>query len=257
MKSLGSMCSAQNPLQVGPVDAEIGCAEPGAVGAVVRDRKRRDAAAVAPSAPDQFARFAGLDRDRLETAEAIEFRVALAESATAAPISRSSDACSYTSTSSPRRRRASASVKPPMPPPTTPMQIRGAVMEFRARLARPSRVSAQATMQEALSQIHSLARAFKFSETVPPVGVSVPARAQKLSPETSMVTLGRAPGQAIRSHLLGARSAWWIGARGSEPGGPWRRRRPWSRPPEWAGEGSASWEQILDKNRNKCITGYG
>ena len=39
MKSLGSISSAQNPLQVGPVDAEIGRAEPGAVGAAFRDRK--------------------------------------------------------------------------------------------------------------------------------------------------------------------------------------------------------------------------
>ena len=46
-------------------------------------------------------------------------RVPLADSATAAPISRSSSACSYTSQAIPRSRRASARTSPPIPPPTT------------------------------------------------------------------------------------------------------------------------------------------
>jgi hypothetical protein len=72
VQPLWSMRSAQNPLQVGPVDAEKGRAKSGAIGAAFRDGKRRDTVAVTPSAPDQFARFAGLGRDRLETAEAME-----------------------------------------------------------------------------------------------------------------------------------------------------------------------------------------
>lgn len=85
---------AEHPLQVGAVYAEVRRAEPPPIDAAQRHRVRRGALSGAPVPPDQLGRLRGDGGDRVEAAGRSISRVPLADSATAAPISRSSTACS-------------------------------------------------------------------------------------------------------------------------------------------------------------------
>ena len=73
MQAVGSMGQAQYLLQVGAVNAEIGRAETGAIGALQFDWKRCDAGVVSPATPDHFPGLGGLGGDGVEAAEPVEF----------------------------------------------------------------------------------------------------------------------------------------------------------------------------------------
>jgi hypothetical protein len=63
----------EHTLEVGTVNADKGCAEPGSVGTPLGYRKCRNAVALSPSPPNQFARFCGKGSDVIKTPEARKF----------------------------------------------------------------------------------------------------------------------------------------------------------------------------------------
>ena len=72
MQALSAQGAAQDLLKVGAVDAEIGGAEPGAVGASLTHRMRGDTAAVAPVAIDQLRWLGGHGAERRHQAQPVQ-----------------------------------------------------------------------------------------------------------------------------------------------------------------------------------------
>jgi hypothetical protein len=89
-----AMRRTEHTLQVCTVNADKGRPEAATVGTAWGNRKCRDPTAVAPSAPNQFARFCGKCGNGIETPEALKFSRSVSGQTTAAPISRNDKACS-------------------------------------------------------------------------------------------------------------------------------------------------------------------
>ena len=129
MQSIQSMRRTKHTLQVGTVNADKGCAEPGSVGTPLGNRKCRNAVALSPSPPNQFARFCGKGSDVIKTPEARKFSRSVGGQTHGRTNFSQLGGLFINIGGQPRWRNARASVKPPMPPPTMPIRIWAPVIE--------------------------------------------------------------------------------------------------------------------------------